>query len=388
MKKMILLLLMTGLFIPVNASINTFTLNIRNSNINYLDNPATLKGNVAVKSPDSNSDAAAVQNAVLTLTAAENSSIVFSTISDENGNFIFDNLPAGTYNLKAEAAGLPSVVREIKVESGAVLSVEIILSVEISEQVTVRDEEGLLSSSETTVSNIIRAETIKNQPFRDDEYQNALPLTPGVIKDSANNTFVKGARAGQSRLTVNGADITDPVSGNPVFEIPLEAVNNIKVEENPFSSEFGQFTGGYTQLQSKGGGEKFDYKVARFFPTFGGFFSGKIESFRPRVTVSGPIIRNKLFFLQSFEYRLRREINPDLPDGADAKIIERVTSFTQIDYTVNESNRLKINFALFPQKTKFANINFFNPKNSTYNLKQRGYLISLNEQAVLKTRRS
>ena len=39
---------------------------------------------------------------------------------------------------------------------------------------------------------------------------------------------------------------------------------------------------------------------------------------------------------------------------------------------------------MFPQKTLFANINFFNPQTSTYNVKQRGYLISLSEQAVFK----
>ena len=118
------------------------------------------------------------------------------------------------------------------------------LNVENLEQVVIRYEEGLLSTSETTTSNMVRSETLKTQPFREDEYQNALPLTPGVVKDSANNSYIKGARAGQSQFTVNGADVTDPVSGNPIFEIPLEAVNNIKVEENPYSAEFGQFTGG------------------------------------------------------------------------------------------------------------------------------------------------
>lgn len=351
----------------------------------YFDNPATIKGVVTAKTSTAAAESSLVPDAVLILTTVGNTSIRFETKTDESGAFIFETIPAGNYVLTVEASGLPKATREIKVEAGAVLAIDINLNVEVSEQVVVRYEEGLLSTSETTTSNVIRSETLKSQPFRDDEYQNALPLTPGVVKDPLTSaSYVKGARAGQSRFTVNGADVTDPVSGTPIFEIPLEAVNNIKVEENPYSAEFGQFTGGFTQLQTKGGANEFDFKVSRLFPTYGGFLSGKIESFRPRVTVSGPIIKDKLFFLQSFEYRFRREENPDLPEGADFRKIERVTSFTQFDYTLNKTNQLKFYFAAFPQRTQFANINFFNPQAATYNVKQRGYIASLSEQAVFK----
>lgn len=365
-----------------------FSLTVKPFNPNsavFLDNPATVKGTVSAKTATDAAESSLVPDAVLILTAAGQTEIKFETKSDESGAFIFENIPSGNYVLTVEASGLPKVTRDIKVDAGEVLALNIDLNVEVSEQVVVRYEEGLLSTSETTVSNVIRAETLKSQPFRDDEYQNALPLTPGVVKDPlTSNSYVKGARAGQSRFTVNGADVTDPVSGTPVFEIPLEAVNNIKVEENPYSAEFGQFTGGFTQLQTKSGSNKFEFKVSRLFPTFQGFFAGKIESFRPRVTVSGPIIKDKLFFLQSFEYRFRREVNPDLPEDADFRKVERVTSFTQLDYTINKTNQLKFYFSLFPQKTQFANINFFNPQASTYNVKQRGYLVSLSEQAVFK----
>lgn len=370
-------------FTPLCLLLLLFSQTVKSNN--NLDNPAIIKGTVTAKTGTDSAPSSLVPDAILVLTTVGKAEIKFETKSDESGAFIFENIPSGNYVLTVEASNLPKVTREIKVNAGEVLALNIDLNVEVSEQVVVRYEEGLLSTSETTVSNVIRSETLKSQPFRDDEYQNALPLTPGVVKDPlTNNSYVKGARAGQSRFTVNGADVTDPVSGTPVFEIPLEAVNNIKVEENPYSAEFGQFTGGFTQLQTKSGANKYEFKVSRLFPTYGGFFSGKIESFRPRFTVSGPIVKDKLFFLQSFEYRFRREENPDLPEGADFRKIERITSFTQFDYTINKTNQLKFYFSLFPQKTQFANINFFNPQAATYNVKQRGYLVSLSEQAVFK----
>ncbi|MEO6587775.1 MAG: carboxypeptidase-like regulatory domain-containing protein, partial [Pyrinomonadaceae bacterium] len=135
MKKIFFLLIFCGFFDSANATSKRILVNKCDLEKFVYDNPATIKGIVSAKTNNPNSDAAAVQGAVLTLTTVGNSSIVFSTISDENGNFLFDNIPAGTYNLKIEAAGLPTANRELKVESGAALSINIDLTLEISEQV-------------------------------------------------------------------------------------------------------------------------------------------------------------------------------------------------------------------------------------------------------------
>jgi len=349
-----------------------------------VDVPGGIKGTVKALSGQADAQSTFVPNATLTLRNLNLSEYLVTTTSDEVGNFFFTNIPVGKYRLTAEAAGLPSATQELTITTGVTLVVEINLTVALSESVTVKYEEGLLSTSETTTSNIVRVETLKTQPFREDDVQSALPLTPGVVKDAGNKAFVKGSRAGQSNYTINGADVTDPISGEPAFEIPLEAVSAIAVEENPYSAEYGRFTGGVTNVQSKGGGEKFNVSFARFFPTFHNFFSGKVDSFRPRITFTGPILKDRIFFLQSFEYRFRRDYAPDLVKPFDNTATERFSSFTQIDVRVNKSNQLKFNFALFPQKVRFVGLNTFNPAPTTPNTKQRGYLLSVSEQAVFK----
>jgi hypothetical protein len=108
----------------------------------------------------------------------------FKTVTDDTGSFIFPNLPAANYILTAEADTLPKATREINLTSGATLVVEIELTASVSESVTIRDEEGLLSTSETTTSNVVRSETLKNLPLRAENYQSALLLTPGVVRGS------------------------------------------------------------------------------------------------------------------------------------------------------------------------------------------------------------
>ncbi len=306
------------------------------------------------------------------------------TVSDAAGDFLFDNLPAGDYLLTIEAPGFASVIKDINLLSGASLLLEIDLTATVNENVTIREEEGLLSTSETATSNIVRSETLKTQPLRTETFQSAIALTPGVIRDGFGNDFLKGTRVGQSGYTVNGVDVTDPGTGKLAFEIPLEAAGSVEVEENPYSAEFGRFTGGVTNLQTKGGSEKFKISAARFFPTLHNIFSTTVDSFRPRLTFSGALIPKRLYFLQSFEYRYSTFFTPSLPKAENQSVQEGFNSFTQIDWSINKNNSLKLNAAIFPQKVRNVGLDTFNPEVTTPNYKQRGILISVAEQSVFK----
>ncbi len=348
----------------------------------------TIKGTVRAVSAAATGGAAAntqttlIAGARLTLINKATPNQPLKTVSDESGAFIFNNLPSGNYTLTIEADGLGSVSRDITLTSGATLNLDVDLTATVNETVTVRAEEGLLSTSETATSNIVRAETLKNEPFRDDNFKNSIALTPGVVADGSGNNYLKGTRVGQSGYTVNGADVTDPATGKLAFEIPLEAVGSVQIEENPYSAEFGRFTGGVTNLETKGGADKFKISAARLFPTFRNVFSTKVDSFRPRVTFSGPLVKNRLYFLQSVEYRFRRDLVPSQPKPNNNITTEGFTSFTQIDLNINKTNSLKFNAAIFPQKLRNVNLDTFNPAATTPNYKQRGMLFSVAEQSV------
>lgn len=342
----------------------------------------SIKGTVRATTGATNAPPATIAGARLTLVNRDLPDQTVKTVTDAAGNFAFTGLPAANYILTVEANGLPTVTREIRLESGAALTVEIELTASLSESVTVRDEEGLLSTAETTTANTVRAETLKDVPLRAENYQSALPLTPGVVRGADGEDHIKGARAGQSAYTVNGADVTDPVTGKLAFDIPVEAAASVQIEENPYSAEFGRLTGGATNLETKSGGNKFKFTAARFFPAFRYILAGPIDSFRPRVTFSGPIIRDRLFFLQSFEYRFSRVRVPSLAKPFDDSTSEAFNSFTQFDLTVNKNNRVKFVASIFPQKERFVGLNTFNPQETTPNVKQRGALFSVSEQAI------
>ncbi len=343
----------------------------------------TLKGTVkAVATAAGSSQSSAVPDAIVTLTNIATPDRPLQTKTDGTGAFIFEALPSGSYTLTVDAPGMARVTREIKVESGALLTVNVDLNATVNESVTVRGEEGLLSSSDVSTSNIVRGETLKEQPLRTDNFQNAIPLTPGAIRDGRGNDYIKGTRTGQNGYTVNGADVTDPATGNLVFDIPLEAASSIQIDDDPYAANLGRFTGGVTNLQTKGGGDKFKITAARFMPALHNIFSTKVDSFRPRVTFSGPIVKGKLYFLQSLEYRYSRAYITSQPKPNNVTIQQNVNSFSQIDWNLNSKNVVKVTAAFFPGTFRNSGMDTFNPASSTPDLKQNGSLVTVSEQAI------
>ena len=344
----------------------------------------TIKGTVSATAGDPSARPELLPGAQLTLINRDIPGTAFKALTDETGNFIFRDLPAAVYTATAEAVGLPRVTSEIRLTAGATLVIEFVLTAKVTESVTVRDEEGQLSTGETTTSNTVRAEKLEELPLRADNYQSALPLTPGVLRGMDGADHIKGTRAGQNAYTLNGADITDPVNGNLAFDIPLEAAASVHVEGNPYSAEFGKAIGGSSNLETKTGGDKFKFGATRVFPTFHNIIGGKVDSFRPRLTFEGPIIRKRLYFMQSFEYRFSRIYVPSLSDPVDNSTSEAFNSFTQLDLILNTRNRLKFLGALFPEKKRYVGLNTFNSQETTPNTKQKGELFLISEQAIFE----
>src|SRR5262245_17686817 len=135
---------------------------------------ANLKGTVSATDGSPSARPELLPGATLILTNRDLTTSTFKTSTDATGNFSFRELPAGNYTLTVEAAGFPPAVKQIQLTGGGNAMVEILLTPSITASVTVRQEEGLLSSGDPVTSNTIRAEKLEEFPLRSDNYQGAL----------------------------------------------------------------------------------------------------------------------------------------------------------------------------------------------------------------------
>ncbi|MGY6550426.1 MAG: TonB-dependent receptor [Erythrobacter sp.] len=154
------------------------------------------------------------------------------------------------------------------------------------------------------VANVDR--TIQNLAQRD-PLVTVAPNRQGIQIAGQNNRF--------NRFTVDGVDFSDPFgleAGGLVSNrgpVPLDAIGEFSVEVAPVDIQQGNFLGGAINTQLKSGGNDFTFLGAAFYQDSGlrGTRSrdftrtGAFESQIFTGQVTGPIIKDKLFFAVTYE---------------------------------------------------------------------------------------
>ena len=313
------------------------------------------------------------------------------TVSDEEGRYNFTGLTAGDYTVSVELQGFKKYEQKTIVQIEATVELNILLQpIALSETVTVTEDKTDAGRTESTTAGVITSTTLRDAPLIDQKFQDALPLLPGVVRGPDGNLNIKGTRPNQSGILVSSLNVTDPVTGSPAIELPLEAVETVQVYSNPYSAEYGKFTGAVTTIETRAGSNDWRYLVSGVLPRprwrDGKLFG--IGAVTPRIAVGGPISKNKLFFFQSLEYRFVRTNVPSLENLEESqRDIQRESfdSFSRVDYVASSIHRFTVSLSVFPQKLDFFNLNTFNPADTTANFHQRGWFLALNEQAAFKS---
>ena len=347
-----------------------------------------IRGKVVADIPDQRR---VLPGVVVTLSGERLGDRKIQSITDSEGQFDFQSLVAGEYTVTVEFSGFKKYEKQLSVQIEATVEHDILLQpVPLSESVTVTDDRTNAAKTESTTPSVITSVALRDAPLIDQKFQDALPLLPGVVRGPDGNLNIKGTRPSQSGILVSSLNVTDPVTGAPAIELPLEAVDTVQVHSNPYSSEFGKFTGAVTTIETRSGSNDWRYLFTGVLPRprwrDGTIFG--IGAATPRIAVGGPIKKDKLFFFQSVEYRFVRTNVPSLENLEEhQRDIQRESfdSFSRIDYVLNSNNRLTGSFSLFPQKLDYFNLNTFNPSDTTANFHQRGWFLALNEQATFKS---
>ncbi|MBI2957002.1 MAG: TonB-dependent receptor [Acidobacteria bacterium] len=307
------------------------------------------------------------------------------TQSDDTGAFEFKDVPTGTYRLTAQLEGYEEGGEEVRVEAGVLQEVTVTLRLAaVKEEVEVRAEGPGIRPEQTAPETELAGAVYQNAPVVSERFLEALPLVPGVVRGPDGLMKLKGARTTQTGWLVNSTNVTDPVTGEQAINLPVDVIEEVEVLPNPYSAEYGKFAGAVTSIETKPSTDKFGFSLNNFVPRLRrreGSFRG-VEAWTPRITFSGPLVKGKLTFLQSFEYRLTRTPVLSLPELEQDIDIESFDSFTQFDITVNDNHTLTPVFSLYPQKNRFATMNTFNPEPVTANYRQRGWMGGVRDRHI------
>src|SRR5688572_6134739 len=242
-----------------------------------------------------------------------------TTVTDGEGRFSIPALPPATYHIKVELQGfqtaeLPAFV----LRQGETARPAITLGVAtVTESVTVTGEAPLLQTQSASVGQVISEKQIEDLPLNGRNVLSLASLSAGVTpRNFARNTqfgrrnqfvTVEGGRDSSTNYTIDGVYVRSLRFNNLSLNPPIDAVQEVSLFRNAFSTEYGQgqavvsivTKSGSNQLHGSGyefhRNDRFDAKNY-FAPTKPEYKRNQFGA-----TGGGPILPNRFFVFGAYE---------------------------------------------------------------------------------------
>lgn len=267
------------------------------------------------------SSGAVISSAKVQITNEGTNARVEATTNIE-GSYTAPLLPPGAYRVNVAAAGFKSFEQagiQLQVQQQA--RVNIVLQVgAMTESVTIRGDAALVEATTSSIGKVVDNKRILELPLNTRNVYSLVNLTPGVTGGIGNahnqvSYSVNGARGGTFDVLVDGSSAAFPTvngfAGLSVFP-SVDAVAEFKMQAQNFSAEFGRSITSVLNVVYKSGNNTFHGSAYEFMRNSvldaNNYFANSrgvpLASFKRNQfggMGSGPVIRNRTFFMAAYE---------------------------------------------------------------------------------------
>jgi carboxypeptidase family protein/TonB-dependent receptor-like protein len=268
-----------------------------------------------------NPEGAVVPNTEITI-IHEQTNRTLTVMTNSEGYYASAPLGVGTYRVEAKMSGFRRAFRGgivLQIQQTAVIDFTLELGA-VSEEVEVKAEAPVLESTTTTLGKVVDNRRIGDLPLNTRNVYSLIFLTPGVTGSIGNNYnslsySVNGARPTMMDTVIDGVTASFPTvngfTGISIFP-SVDAIQEFKVMGATYPAEFGRSLGSVLNVVFKSGTNQFHgsaYEFLRnsvfdannFFENRAGRPLGSFKRSQFGGHATGPIIRDKTFFMGSYE---------------------------------------------------------------------------------------
>ncbi len=220
----------------------------------YAQTTGVLKGQVK----DNNGQPVPLANVVL---YSDGSPTPFGIQTDEDGEYIIINITPGVYDLEVSLVGYKKVVYE---------GIEINVMQTTKQDARIQPGDNTLEAVKFTAKKdkiqndrVGTSSTVEVGDMEDlsvDSVDDILALQPGVTS-SGGEIRVRGSRANEVNMTVDGMSVSDPVDGGSALEVDTDAIADMKVYTGALTAEFGNAQSGMVNIVTKSGSAEYSGKI-------------------------------------------------------------------------------------------------------------------------------
>lgn len=276
------------------------------------------------------------------------------------GNFVASALPFGTYVVSAVAPNFAETTSApISLSVGNVVHVSLTLNVAGAQQVvTVTGTSTTVSTNSTTLGTHLNARQIESLPVNGRDVSSFLSIASGSV---ASTGFFQGSVNGlettftglnvtvdgqnSTRGDLNGSLNTEGQEQAHITRSSIDSIQEIQFTNNGYSAQSGFSLGPQMNIVTKSGANPFHGTLFEYFrnealDAHDYFERGNNQPLRLNQfggNLSGPIVRNKLFFFVNYE-----------------GVRQRITTINALNHTLSAYARSQFVPSMQPVLEQFA----------------------------------
>jgi Carboxypeptidase regulatory-like domain/TonB dependent receptor len=248
----------------------------------------------------------------------KNTGLVRSSETGADGLYNFSAVQPGIYSIHIETPGFAPSEQLSEVTVASARRVDFTLGLRAAAQsVTVLGQSGVaIETKDGEISTTVSANQILQLPTLNRDPYAFVALSPGAGRTDPDTRgvgyAVNGQRTSGGNFVLDGGDNNNSFSATPGQTIPLDAVQEYRLQTNNYSVEYGRGAGFIANVLTKSGtnnfhGSVYEYNRNAAFAanTFDNNANGKARPYfnRNQVggSIGGPIQKDKLFFFANYE---------------------------------------------------------------------------------------
>lgn len=266
--------------------------------------------------------------------------------TDLTGHCTLGNLSGAPWRIRVDkegfyAADVPAV------KDFGTLEVDIHHQEEVRENVNVVESVPAIDPAQVSSQEQLSGMDILDIPYPNTrDYRYALNYIPGVVLDQTGQPHIAGSETYETLVLLDGFNVTQPASGQLLVRPSTDALREVTVETSRVSAEYGKGPAGVLSIETGIGDDHFRYAVTNFVPSFQDKKGWAFDKVDPRFTVSGPIVKGKLWFFDGLDGEYDNVVNPQLPSGEDSDRIWRGGNLAKVQANVTNHDILTGSFLL------------------------------------------
>jgi outer membrane receptor protein involved in Fe transport len=222
------------------------------------------------------------------------------------GVFTFDNVPFGSYALRADAVGFRPSAQDINLNSNIPVTVHLRLAVAgANETVTIASEQNLVASTSSSTETRVDESFIRrfqSGATRSSRLQRLVATTPGWRLENDGLLHIRGVDDGILYI-IDGIPVTDRLDVASASPYDTEMIRSFNVITGNIPAEFGGRSGAVVAVQSKSG-------IGSQLTGGFGVGAGNLRTGEAAASLGGSFGRRFGFFVNASGNRADRFLDP------------------------------------------------------------------------------